>query len=865
MFKNLKFSQKLMIVLGFTSFLIILVIGLTTYFMYKNDLEKRLDEELKQLNDFTYNLIETNIESAIKNFLKAISEQILRVAKRNYDLYQEGKLSEKDAYNRTKDYILDPYLVKIGKTGYQAGTNDRGILEIHPISPGRDGSKYEFMQKAIKQLNGYIEYEWQNFGEDKPKKKCGYMSYFKPWRLIMWPTAYEEDFYDLVDIEALRKKIKSIKLRDTGYMYVMDKNGKVLIHPTLEEETVIDYQDKNGKYFVREMMRKKNGRITYYWKDKQDKEWREKVVLYKHYEKLDWLICSGVYLDELYAPINKIAKTIIGISIIVLISVIILSIFLGRPISKPVELLAAGAKSIGEGNLDIRIPVTSKDEIGILAWEFNNMAGELSKAMQEVEKANQAKSRFLGNMSHEIRTPLTSIMGHTDLLIPQAKDQKMKESLEHIKVSTRTLKDFIDNTLYMSRLEKEKIIIRIEPMDFYAILNEIRENFAYSIQQKKLEYLEEVEPGVSQYLDLDKLRLKQVLINLVDNAIKYTDKGHVKLIVKKSPAATGTDSIDMIFAVEDSGIGIASEDLERLFKPFERLEDKQKKSTEGAGLGLSISRGIIQLMGGEIAVQSEVNKGTTFTFTLKNIRVSSQSEAITNGEEFDHTSTFFNRQAILIVDDKKDTRNIIKGYLEKTTLRVLEAEDGLQALKMAQEHKPSLILMDIKMPVMDGIQATCELRKDNHLKDIPIIALTASKTAPEDVEKYGHLFQLYLLKPLSRSRLFFELSQFLKEEPKDMENEIKIELAPGDREKIPPLITELETYLEIWETAGKSNNFNEFRNFGLKIKELGDKYSLPILSDYGGRIIHHAEMFAITDTKKILNAYPALIDKLKLI
>jgi len=863
MFKNLKFSQKLMIVLGFTSFFVILVIGLTTYFMYKNDLERQSEQELRQLNDFTYNLIETNIVSAVQNFLKAISEQILGVAKRNYALYEKGKISEKEAYKRTKDYILDPYLVKIGKTGYQAGTNAKGILEIHPISPGRDGSKYKFMQRAIKQLNGYIEYDWQNVGEDKPKKKCGYMSYFKPWNLIMWPTAYEEDFYDLVDIEALSKKILSIKLGKTGYMYVMDKNAMLLIHPDREGETVIDYRDKNGKYFIREMMQKKNGRITYYWKEKQEKEWREKIVLYKHYEKLDWLICSGVYLDELYAPVNKLAKTIIGISIIVLIFVILLSIFLGRSISKPVELLVAGAKSIGKGYLDIQIPVSSKDEIGFLAGEFNNMAGKLSKAMQEAEKANRAKSRFLGNMSHEIRTPLMSIMGHTELLIPQAKDQKMKESLEHIKVSSKTLKDFIDNTLYMSRLEKEKIIIRIESVNFYAILNEIRENFAFSIQQKKLEYLEEVEPGVSQYLDLDKLRLKQVLINLVDNAIKYTDKGHVKLIVKKSPAANETDAVDMIFAVEDTGIGIAPEDLERLFNPFERLEDKQKKNTEGAGLGLAISRGIIQLMGGDIAVQSEVDKGTTFTFILKNVRVSSQTEVTANGEEFDHSSTVFNKQTILIVDDKKDTRGIIKGYLEKTTLRILEAEDGRQALEMAREHQPALILMDIKMPVMDGIEATETLRKDNRLKNTPILALTASKTAPEDVEKYGHLFQRYLLKPISRSRLFFELSQFLEEELEHIEEGMNMELAPGDREKISGIITELEVCLETWKIIGKSNNFNQFRSFGLKIKELGDKYSLSLLSNYGGRIIHHADMSGITATKKILNAYPALIDKLK--
>ena len=164
---------------------------------------------------------------------------------------------------------------------------------------------------------------------------------------------------------------------------------------------------------------------------------------------------------------------------------------------------------------------------------------------------------------------------------------------------------------------------------------------------------------------------------------------------------------------------------------------------------------------------------------------------------------------------------------------------------------------------MDGIQATGEMMKDNLLKDIPIIALTASKTAPEDVEKYGHLFQRYLLKPISMSKLFFELSQFLKDEIKHIEEGMKIELAPGDREKIPGVIAELENCLETWEIVVKSNNLNEFRSFGLRIKEFGDKYSLSLVSDYGGQVIHHADMFGITSTKNILNAYPALIDKLK--
>ncbi|UCH96457.1 MAG: cache domain-containing protein [Candidatus Aminicenantes bacterium] len=865
MFKNLSFSIKIMLILGLSSIVFITGIGITTYVIFKNDLEKRAVQEMKQLNDSTHNLIETTINTAVRNYLRALAEKTQELVAHHYNLYKNGEISEEEAYNRSKKIILDPGFVRIGKTGYMSvvSGND-GVLEIHPRGEGFDASGEDFMQEAMRRKNGYIEYEWKNIDEDKPRKKAGWLCYFKPWDLIIWPTAYKDEF-NFIEIEDLRKEIKRFRLGESGYIFILDLKGILVAHPFIEGQNTIDFKDKTGKYFTREMLEKKNGSITYFWKNPGEQKEREKIVFLKHLESMDWIICSGVYLDELYEPVNDLKNIIIAISIVILILIFLSSIYFGNSISKPIKKLLEGAQAIGEGKLDIQIPINSTDEIGFLASEFNSMAKKLSRAMKEVENANQAKSRFLSNMSHEIRTPLTSILGHTESLIRKVKDKKITEPLEHIKVSTKTLKDFIDNTIYMSRLEKEKLIIRIEPVNFYAILNEIRENFSFSIQQKKLEYLEEVEPGIPQYMHLDKLRLRQVLINLVDNALKYTEKGHIRLIIRKKPSMVDTNAIDLIFEVEDTGIGIARGDWKRLFKPFERLEEKREKSTEGAGLGLAISKKIIQLMGGEISVHSELNKGTTFTFLLKNVRVSSQEEVTGNGEEFDYSSITFSGQKILIVDDSKETRSIIKDHLENTTLQVFEACDGREALEMVQKHQPDLILMDIKMPTMDGIEATRELRKDEKSKDIPIVALTASKTAPEDVEKYEHLFHRYLFKPISIAKLFFELNQFLKEEPLHIEDGINMELTPGDKKKIPGILRELEGYLEIWQDATKSNNFNQFKSFGLKIKELGDKYSLPVLTDYAGQLLHHADMSSITATKRMLNAYPVLINKLKTI
>ncbi|MCI0471132.1 MAG: cache domain-containing protein [Candidatus Aminicenantes bacterium] len=385
MFKNMSFSKKIMLILGFTSIIIILGIGVTAYMMLKNDLENRVEEELRQINDSTYNLIESTIDTALRNYLKAIADKTLDFVKDKYDLYKKGMISEEEAYERTREFILSPNVLRIGKTGYISVSSVKGILVIHPRSEGIDASDQEFMQRAMKQKNGYVEFEWQDVDEEKPRKKAGYMVYFAPWDLIIWSTAYKDEFYDIMELKELREKIISIKLRKTGYMYVLDKNAKLVFDPYIEGLITREFTDTNGKYFVKEMMRKKNGRIVYFWRNDKKEEWREKVVLYKHYEKLDWLICSGVYLDELYEPIYKLRTVILVISFIALVFVFFLSFFMGRSISRPVKKLADGAEKIGEGNLDVRIDIDSADEIGDLAKTFNKMAASLKKSNLQIE------------------------------------------------------------------------------------------------------------------------------------------------------------------------------------------------------------------------------------------------------------------------------------------------------------------------------------------------------------------------------------------------------------------------------------------------------------------------------------------------
>jgi signal transduction histidine kinase len=581
MFKNMNFSIKIMLILEGTGLAIMFSTGLTTYIIMKNVLEKRALEELEQAYNTAYNLIETTINSSIESYLRAIADKTRDIVEYYYNIDKNKDKKSSKGYQSAKKFLLNPYVYKIGKEGYTAANTSKGILEIHPRSPGEDISDLSFMIKAMKMKNGYIEYEWKNIKEPEARKKVGYIRYFEPWDLLIWPSAYKDDFYEMINFKDLRNNILSIKLRKTDYVYVLDKDARLVFHPEIEGELTIDRKDKNDKYFVREMMQKKDemaklpeekresARIRYFWKGKGDKREREKIVLYKYYEKPDWLICSGVYLDELYEPVEKLKTTFIIISLVVLLFIILLSILIGKSVSRPVKKLADGAEAIGRGNLEVEISVESRDEIGRLSGNFNKMAKSLSISQEELnlaksqleekvkertreldqqkknaerakkeaeeakkkaENASQTKSRFLAYMSHEIRTPLTSIMGHTEMLLPLAINSKKRHFLENIQSSCKTLKEFIDNTLYMSSLEVQKIELKLEPVNLYSILNEMRSNFYYQASRKNLEYLQEVDPAIPQYLEMDKIRLKQVLINLIQNAIKFTDEGHIKII-----------------------------------------------------------------------------------------------------------------------------------------------------------------------------------------------------------------------------------------------------------------------------------------------------------------------------------------------
>lgn len=387
MLKHLSFSKKLVLFLGLLSALIIVGIGGISYWVIGKSIEDRINNELSQITGSVYHLVETSIEVSIRNHLRAITEKGRSMVKFYYQQYQQGILTEEEAYKRIKELILDPEYGRIGETGYLAGVNGAGVLVIHPKSEGVDASKFEFMQNAIAIKNGYLEYMWKNVDEEQERAKVGWLAYFEPWDLIIWASSYKNEFHTLIDVEDFKENILSVRLGKTGYIYIMDSQGNIIIHPQLENENVYDSQDSQGRYFIREICQEKNGQKVYPWKNPGEEKPREKIAYYKYLEGLDWIIVSGAYKDELYGPVTTLIYTLVAVSTTILLLVIIFSVFLGKSLAGPIRRLASYAESIGEGRLNVTIPVSSKDEVGNLAKIFNTMAGSLRAFIGQVQQA----------------------------------------------------------------------------------------------------------------------------------------------------------------------------------------------------------------------------------------------------------------------------------------------------------------------------------------------------------------------------------------------------------------------------------------------------------------------------------------------
>ncbi len=584
-------------------------------------------------------------------------------------------------------------------------------------------------------------------------------------------------------------------LGEHGYLFVADKWGTIFIHKDSSKILQGSLYDSD---WGTEILSKRQGSITFF------DEGRQKIAYYETLSEANWIAVAVKDLDELAAPGQAIGRNAAAIGLVILLALtIIISLYMKHFIDallRAVRYAEQISKGVLDKDLDLgrmskqRHGIMSKfwqvyysligkdkseyttkihnlaeikrnDEIGTLYEALQSMVKSMRLMVKKADDSNRLKSEFLANMSHEIRTPLNAIIGLAHLWLTSNDDkQKKRDYIVKIEMAGKSLLGIINNVLDTSKIEANMFELEDLHFSLRAVGEQVLTIYQESAKAKNLELTFNMDPQMHNYYWGDPVRLGQVLNNFVGNAIKFTEKGFVRIECSvcqdlEEYISILSDTVPIRITVSDSGIGFSKEQEKNLFKPFAQADASITRRFGGTGLGLTISKHIIELMHGQLFIKSEVNKGTTFTIFIC-LPPSQESSTLQLGHDNSQELNLENKH-ILVVEDNEINQLIMEELLQKTNAQVTLAENGQVAVDITKSKKFDLVFMDMQMPIMDGIQATKIIRQTYDSHSLPIIAITAN-AMKEDKEK-GISVGLndYLTKPIDPTNLMMVLRTWL--------------------------------------------------------------------------------------------------------
>lgn len=596
-------------------------------------------------------------------------------------------------------------------------------------------------------------------------------------------------------LDAISEFLASLKIGKSGQAFIFERSGIAIATST--EETLVKPEGKEFKpisaseipnpivHQTWEYLQKEFGdksshqdKNFYHLLEIEGRKHFLQVTPFQDDAGLDWSIAIVIPEADFMAQIKANTRNTIVLCGVALIVAAVSGIFTSRWIARTIFLLSRGADAIAGGNRTYRVLDAPIGELSILARAFNRMAEqlqtsfdtlelkveertlELARAKEAADSANRAKSEFLAHMSHELRTPLNAILGFSQIAI---RDRHLSpEQRENIGIINRSgdyLLNLVNNVLDLSKVEAGKMTLNARNFDLYLLLHEIEDLLHLQAESKGLQLLFDRDEVLPQYIRTDKTKLRQVLLNLINNSIKFTSEGGiaVKAILKERDGEIAT----LVFEVQDTGAGIAEEELEQLFEVFGQTESG-KQSQQGAGLGLPITQQFVRLMGGEITVSSKVGEGTTATFNIQAESVNaSEVEAKSNPRQVVALKPGQPTTKILAVDDRPHNRLLLIKLLQPLGFEVQEASNGREAIAKWEAWEPHLIFMDMRMPVMNGYEAARQIKGTLKGNATTVIALTASVLEEERAIVLSAGCDDFLRKPFRETTIFETIAKHL--------------------------------------------------------------------------------------------------------
>ncbi|MDZ8258696.1 ATP-binding protein [Nostoc sp. ChiQUE01b] len=607
--------------------------------------------------------------------------------------------------------------------------------------------------------------------------------------------------------------LQQLKVSPSGKTFILERNGLLIASSNKEQPFTLvngkakrlqgsDSKDSLIQATVKYLTRRFQNLSTI--KDNQSLEFQlngqrqfVQVAPWRDEWGLDWLVVVAVPESDFMAKINTNTHTTILLCLGALILATILGFYTSRWIARPILRLSQASEAIAAGELNQQVEVPSVHELGRLAQSFNRMAQQLRDSFTTIEQTNQqlaktneelesrveerthelkeakltadaanhAKSDFLANMSHELRTPLNGILGYAQILARTAPDEKQQRGIDIIYQCGSHLLTLINDILDLSKIEARKL--ELQPVPFYlpALLQSVVEICRIKAEQKGIEFIYQPPENPAMGVVADEKRLRQVLINLLGNAIKFTEKGSVTFKVE---VLLG-DITNLRFQIQDTGIGMSPQQLEKIFLPFEQVGDSKRQS-EGTGLGLAISQRFVELMASQIQVASQLGVGSKFFFNIDCAIATDwvQANSVTSSgrivgyADVGATSVKENRKKILIVDDRWENRSVIVNLLEPLGFEVIEASNGQEGLEKITSDRPDITICDLAMPVMDGWEMLKQLRQSETLRDAIVIVSSASVFEIDRQKSLAAGGNDFLAKPVQADELYAALAKQLQ-------------------------------------------------------------------------------------------------------